>query len=141
MPNTAKGGGISRKIHNYEERNKIRKILRDIEIPESMGLIVRTAGSRKTKNEINDDLQNTIALWEEIKNKAINSNAPLLIHEEGYAIKRALRDMYDNETKYVHVEGNDGYQKAKAFMRQFVPSRSKYVKNIEEKFPSFIVKT
>ncbi len=137
MPNTAKGGGISRKIHNYEERNKIRKILRDIEIPESMGLIVRTAGSRKTKNEINDDLQNTIALWEEIKNKAINSNAPLLIHEEGDAIKRALRDMYDNETKYVHVEGNDGYQKAKAFMRQFVPSRSKYVKKYRGKIPLF----
>ena len=102
-----------------------------------MGLIVRTAGSRKTKNEINDDLQNTIALWEEIKNKAINSNAPLLIHEEGDAIKRALRDMYDNETKYVHVEGNDGYQKAKAFMRQFVPSRSKYVKKYRGKIPLF----
>ena len=137
MPNTAKGGGISRKIHNYEERNKIRKILRDIEIPESMGLIVRTAGSRKTKNEINDDLQNTIALWEEIKNKAINSNAPLLIHEEGDAIKRALRDIYDNETKYVHVEGNEGYQKAKLFMKQFMPRTAKYVKKYRGKIPLF----
>ncbi|MBO6488793.1 MAG: ribonuclease E/G, partial [Pelagibacteraceae bacterium] len=92
MPNTAKGGGISRKIFNYEDRNKIRKILKDIEIPENMGLIVRTAGSRKTKNEINNDLQNTIAVWEEIKNNTINSTAPILIHEEGDVIKRALRD-------------------------------------------------
>ena len=116
MPNTAKGGGISRKIQNYEDRNKIRQILKEIEIPQSMGFIVRTAGSRKTKNEINNDLQNTISLWEQIKDKAINSTAPLLIHEEGDAIKRALRDMYDNDTKYVYIDGNEGYQKAKSFI-------------------------
>ena len=137
MPNTAKGGGISRKIFNYEDRNKIRKILKDIEIPGNMGLIVRTAGSRKTKNEINNDLQNTIAVWEEIKNNTINSTAPILIHEEGDVIKRALRDIYDNDTKYVHVEGNEGYKKAKLFMSQFMPRNTKYVKKYRGKIPLF----
>ena len=137
MPNTAKGGGISRKIFNYEDRNKIRKILKDIEIPKNMGLIVRTAGSRKTKNEINNDLQNTIAVWEEIKNNTINSTAPILIHEEGDVIKRALRDIYDNDTKYVHVEGNEGYKKAKSFMSQFMPRNTKYVKKYRGKIPLF----
>ena len=137
MPNTAKGGGISRKIFNYEERNKIRDILKNIEIPPNMGLIVRTAGSRRTRNEINNDLQNTIALWEKIKNNAINSSAPMLIHEEGEVIKRALRDMYDNETKYIHVEGNEGYQKAKTFMKEFMPRNSKYVKKYRGKIPLF----
>ncbi len=137
MPNTAKGGGISRKIFNYEDRNKIRKILKDIEIPENMGLIVRTAGSGKSKNEINNDLQNTIAIWEEIKNNTINSTAPILIHEEGDVIKRALRDIYDNDTKYVHIEGNEGYQKAKSFMNQFMPRNTKYVKKYRGKIPLF----
>ena len=137
MPNTAKGGGISRKIFNYEDRSKVREILKNIEIPKNMGLIVRTAGARKTKNEINNDLQNTVALWEKIKTKAINSTAPVLIHEEGDVIKRALRDMYDNETKYIHVEGNDGYQKAKTFMKEFMPRNSKYVKKYRGKIPLF----
>ena len=137
MPNTAKGGGISRKIFNYEDRNQIRKILKDIEIPGNMGLIVRTAGSRKTKNEINNDLQNTIAVWEEIKNNTINSTAPILIHEEGDVIKRALRDIYDNDTKYVLVEGNEGYKKAKSFMNQFMPRNTKYVKKYRGKIPLF----
>ena len=137
MPNTAKGGGISRKIFNYEDRNKIREILKNIDIPSKMGLIVRTAGARKTKNEIDNDLQNTIGLWENIKDKAINSTAPLLIHEEGDVIKRALRDIYDNETKYIHVEGNEGYQKAKSFMKEFMPRNSKFVKKYRGKIPLF----
>ena len=137
MPNTAKGGGISRKIINHEDRNQIRKMLREIEIPKSMGLIVRTAGSRKTKKEIQNDLQNTIGIWESIKEKAIESTAPILIHEEGDVIKRALRDIYDNETKYVHVEGNEGYQKAKLFMKQFMPRNSKMVKKYKGKIPLF----
>ena len=137
MPNTAKGGGISRKIFNYEDRSKIREILKNINIPEKMGLIVRTAGARKTRNEINNDLQNTISLWEKIKNNAISSTAPILIHEEGDVIKRALRDIYDNETKYIHVEGNEGYQKAKLFMKQFMPGNSKYVKKYRGKIPLF----
>ena len=137
MPNTAKGGGISRKIFNYEDRGRIREILKNIEIPSNMGLIVRTAGARKTKNEIDNDLQNTIGLWENIKNKAINSTAPLLIHEEGDVIKRALRDIYDNDTKYIHVEGNEGYQKAKLFMKEFMPRNSKFVKKYRGKIPLF----
>tara|TARA_B100000959_G_scaffold284249_1_gene355326 strand:- start:963 stop:2789 length:1827 start_codon:yes stop_codon:yes gene_type:complete len=137
MPNTAKGGGISRKIINHEERNQIRKMLREIEIPKSMGLIVRTAGSRKSQKEIQNDLENTISVWEEIKEKAMDSTAPILIHEEGDVIKRALRDIYDNDTKYVHVEGNDGYQKAKLFMKQFMPRSSKFVKKYKGKIPLF----
>ena len=137
MPNTAKGGGISRKIINNEERNQIRKMLREIEIPKSMGLIVRTAGSRKSKKEIQNDLENTISVWEGIKEKAIDSTAPILIHEEGDVIKRALRDIYDNDTKYIHVEGNDGYQKAKLFMKQFMPRSSKFVKKYKGKIPLF----
>ncbi len=137
MPNTAKGGGISRKIFNYEDRNKVREILKNIEIPKNMGLIVRTAGARKTKNEIANDLENTIGVWEKIKNNAINSTAPVLIHEEGDIIKRALRDIYDNDTRYVYVEGNDGYQKAKLLMKQYMPRNSKYVKKYRGKIPLF----
>ncbi len=137
MPNTAKGGGISRKIINHDERNQIRKILKEIEIPKSMGLIVRTAGSRKSKKEIQNDLQNTINIWESIKEKAMESTAPVLIYEEGDVIKRALRDIYDNDTKYVHVEGNDGYQKAKLFMKQFMPRNTKLVKKYKGKIPLF----
>ena len=137
MPNTAKGGGISRKIFNYEERNKIRKILNEIDIPKNMGLIVRTAGSGKSKNEINNDLQGTTKIWEEIKIKTVNSTAPVLIHEEGDIIKRALRDMYDNDTKYIYIEGNDGYQKAKTFMKQLMPRNAKFIKKYRGKIPLF----
>ena len=137
MPNTAKGGGISRKIINHDDRNQIRKMLKEIEIPKSMGLIVRTAGSRKSKKEIQNDLQNTIGIWESIKEKAIESTAPILIHEEGDVIKRALRDIYDNDTKFVHVEGNEGYQKAKLFMKQLMPRNSKMVKKYKGKIPLF----
>ncbi len=137
MPNTAKGGGISRKIINHDDRNQIRKMLKEIEIPRSMGLIVRTAGSRKSKKEIQNDLQNTIGIWESIKEKAVESTAPILIHEEGDVIKRALRDIYDNDTKFVHVEGNEGYQKAKLFMKQLMPRNSKMVKKYKGKIPLF----
>ena len=137
MPNTAKGGGISRKIFNYEDRNKVREILKSIEIPKNMGLIVRTAGARKTKNEIANDLENTISVWEKIKTNAINSTAPILIHTEGDIIKRTLRDIYDNNTKYVYVEGNEGYQKVKSFMKQFIPRNAKYVKKYRGKTPLF----
>ena len=113
MPNTAKGGGISRKIFNSADRQKIKEILNKIEIPKSMGVIVRTAGANKTKNEVEKDFQNTLKTWDEIKDKAVVSNAPSLIYEEGDIIKRALRDIYDNDTKYIYVDGNEGYQKQK----------------------------
>ena len=137
MPNTAKGGGISRKIFNSQDRQKIRGILNEIEIPSSMGVIVRTAGANKTKNEIDKDFQNTLKTWEDIGEKALNSNAPSLIYEEGDIIKRAIRDMYDNETKYVHVDGNEGYQKAKKFMKELVPKNLKFIKKYRGKIPLF----
>ena len=137
MPNTAKGGGISRKIYNSSDRNKIRTILNQIEIPKSMGVIVRTAGANKTKNEIEKDFQNTLTTWEEIRNKALESNAPSLIYEEGDIIKRALRDIYDNETKNIYVDGNEGYQKAKKFMKELVPKNVKYIKKYRGKIPLF----
>ena len=137
MPNTAKGGGISRKIFNSNDRQKIREILNKIEIPKSMGVIVRTAGANKTKNEIEKDFQNTLKTWEEIKDKAVVSNAPSLIYEEGDIIKRALRDIYDNETKYIFVDGNEGYQKTKKFMKELMPKNAKYVKKYRGKIPLF----
>ena len=137
MPNTPKGGGISRKISNSDDRKKIRNILQQINIPETMGMIVRTAGLNKTKNEINNDVTNTIGVWEEIKDKAVKSNAPALVYEEGDVIKRALRDIYDNETRNVIVEGNEGYQKAKNFMKLLMPHNLKKVKKYRGKTPLF----
>ncbi len=137
MPNTAKGGGISRKIFNSSDRNKIRKILNEIEIPKTMGVIVRTAGANKTKNEIEKDFQNTASTWEQIKNKAVESSAPSLIYEEGDIIKRALRDIYDNDTKNIYVDGNEGYQKAKNFMKELVPKNVKFIKKYRGKIPLF----
>jgi|TARA_B100001741_G_scaffold118164_1_gene97498 ribonuclease E len=137
MPNTAKGGGISRKIFNSSDRQKIKEILNKIEIPKSMGVIVRTAGANKTKNEIDKDFQNTLRTWDEIKDKAVVSNAPSLIYEEGDIIKRALRDIYDNDTKYIYVDGNEGYQKTKKFMKELMPKSVKYVKKYRGKIPLF----
>ena len=138
MPNTPKGGGISRKIFNPVERKKIRSILNEIEIPREMGLIVRTAGSNKTKNEIEHDLTTLINSWNQIKNNAINSIAPSLIHQESEIIKRTLRDMYNEETKSVIVEGNEGYKKAQNFMKMMMPSHVKRIKKYRGKIPLFI---
>ncbi|HIF62151.1 MAG TPA: Rne/Rng family ribonuclease [Candidatus Pelagibacter sp.] len=137
MPNTSKGGGISRKITNSDDRKKIRSILQQIKIPETMGLIVRTAGLNKTKNEIEKDISNTVGAWEDIKTNAIKSIAPSLVYEEGDVIKRALRDMYDNETKNVIVEGNEGFQKTKNFMKLLMPENVKKVKKYRGKIPLF----
>jgi len=137
MPNTPKGGGISRKIFNSSDRQKIRNILNEIDIPKIMGVIVRTAGANKTKNEIEKDFQNTLKTWEEIKNKALESNAPSLVYEEGDIIKRTLRDTYDNDTKNVYVEGNEAYQKAKKFMKELMPKNVKNIKKYRGKIPLF----
>tara|TARA_Y100001970_G_scaffold291168_1_gene427350 strand:- start:1308 stop:3137 length:1830 start_codon:yes stop_codon:yes gene_type:complete len=137
MPNTAKGGGISRKIFNAQDRQKIRGILNQIDIPGSMGVIVRTAGANKTKNEIEKDFQNTIKTWSEIRDKALNSSAPSLIYAEGDIIKRALRDIYDNDTKFIFVDGNEGYQKAKKFMKELIPKNVKFIKKYRGKIPLF----
>ena len=138
MPNTPKGGGISRKIFNPADRKKIRSILNEIEIPKEMGLIVRTAGSNKTKNEINRDLDTLKNTWNQIKDTAINSIAPSLIHQESEIIKRTLRDMYDENTKNVVVEGNEGYKKAQNFMKMLMPSHVKKIKKYRGKMPLFI---
>jgi ribonuclease E len=137
MPNTPKGGGISRKIFNSSDRQKIRDILNQIEIPKSMGLIIRTAGANKTKNEIDKDFQNTLKTWNEIRDKALNSNAPTLVYEEGDIVKRSLRDTYDEETKNVFVDGNEAYQKAKNFMKELMPKNVKFIKKYRGKIPLF----
>ena len=137
MPNTPKGGGISRKIFNSLDRQKIRGILNEIDIPKSMGVIVRTAGANKTKNEIEKDFQNTLKTWEEIKEKALDSNSPSLVYEEGDIIKRALRDTYDNNTKNIYIEGNEAYQKAKKFMKELMPKNVKNIKKYRGKIPLF----
>ena len=138
MPNTPKGGGISRKIFNPADRKKIRTILNEIDIPKEMGLIVRTAGSNKTKNEINKDLSTLINTWSQIKDTAINSIAPSLIHQESEIIKRTLRDMFDDDTQNIIIEGNEGYKKAQTFMKMIMPSNVKKVKKYRGKIPLFI---
>ena len=137
MPNTPKGGGISRKIFNPLDRKKIRKILNEIDIPKEMGIIVRTAGSNKTKNEISNDLKNLIISWEKIKDNALNSIAPALIHQESDIIKRSLRDMFDDETQSIIVEGNEGYQKTKSYVKSMLPKHLKKVKKYRDKTPLF----
>ena len=137
MPNTPKGGGISRKIFNPGERKKIRTILNDIVIPKEMGLIVRTAGSNKTKNDIDHDLQTLLKTWNAIKETALNSIAPSLIHQESDIIKRTLRDMYDDDTNSIVIEGNEGYKKAQGFMKLMMPSHVKKIKKYREKVPLF----
>lgn len=137
MPNTSKGGGISRKIFNPNDRKKIRTILNEIEIPKKMGLIVRTAGSNKTKNEINHDLRNLIKTWDSIKENAINAIAPALIHQESEIIKRTLRDMYDENTQNIIIEGNEGYKKAQNFMKMMMPTHVKKIKKHRDKIPLF----
>jgi ribonuclease E len=138
MPNTPKGGGISRKIFNPADRKKIRSILNEIEIPKEMGLIVRTAGSNKTKNEINHDLDTLKNTWNQIKDNALSSIAPSLIHQESEIIKRTLRDMYDDNTKSIIIEGNEGYKKAQNFMKMIMPSNVKKIKKYRGKIPLFI---
>ena len=138
MPNTPKGGGISRKIFNPVDRKKIRSILNEIEIPKEMGLIVRTAGSNKTKNEIGHDLTTLIKSWNQIKDNAINAIAPSLIHQESEIINRTLRDMYDDQTKSIIIEGNEGYKKAQNFMKMLMPSHVKKIKKYRGKIPLFI---
>ncbi|MDC0043385.1 Rne/Rng family ribonuclease [Candidatus Pelagibacter sp.] len=138
MPNTPKGGGISRKIFNPGDRKKIRLILNDIKIPKEMGLIVRTAGSNKTKNEIEHDLENLIKNWNLIKDKAMNAIAPAIIHQESEIIKRTLRDMYDENTQNIIIEGNEGYKKAQNYMKMMMPRHVKKIKKYRDKVPLFL---
>ena len=137
MPNTAKGGGISRKIFNSQDRKHVREIINELNIPDTMGLIVRTAGAKKTQNEIKNDLDVLIQIWEEIKQKTLSSNAPSLIHEEGDVIYRSIRDFFSSEVKEVIIDGADGYEKAKKYAEIIAKEQVKKIKKYKGKVPLF----
>ncbi len=128
MPNTAKGGGISRKISNASDRRRLKSVVGEMSIPEGMAVIVRTAGSERTKAEIKRDYEYLIRLWDDVRGKTLQSTAPCLIHEEASLIKRAIRDLYDRDMDDVLVEGPDGYKAAKDFMKMLMPSHARKVK-------------
>ncbi|MDP4797164.1 MAG: ribonuclease E/G, partial [Rhodospirillales bacterium] len=127
MPNTARGGGISRKIASGQDRKRLKSILSDLGIPDGMAVIVRTAGDKRTKVEIKRDYEYLIRLWEMIRQKTLESIAPSLIHEEGNLIKRSIRDIYTKDLEEVIVDGEEGYRTAKDFMKLMMPSHSKRV--------------
>ncbi len=137
MPNTAKGGGISRKIFNSQDRKNIREIINHLEIPETMGLIVRTAGAKKTQNEIKNDLNVLIQIWDEIKEKTLNSNAPSLIHEEGDIIYRTIRDFFSSEITDVIIDGDTGFEKAKKYAEIIAKEQVRKIKKYKGKVPLF----
>ncbi len=127
MPNTGRGGGISRKISNARDRKRLKSIVDDLGIPEGMAVIVRTAGSERTKAELKRDFEYLIRLWDQIRNDTLQSSAPSLIYEEANLIKRAIRDMYTKDIEDILVDGDEGYRTAKDFMRTLMPSHAKRV--------------
>jgi ribonuclease E len=137
MPNTAKGGGISRKIFNSQDRRHIREIINTLEIPKSMGLIVRTAGAKKTQNDIKNDLEVLIGIWDKIKHKTLNSNAPSLIHEEGDLIYRSIRDFLTHDTEEIVIDGNEAYEKAIGYADIIAKDSVKKIKKYKNKVPLF----
>ncbi len=137
MPNTARGGGISRKITNAADRSKLKAIAGDIDVPKGAGLIIRTAGAKRTKTEIKRDYEYLQRLWEQIRELTLKSIAPAKIYEEGDLIKRSIRDLYNREIDEVLVEGERGYRIAKDFMKMIMPSHAKNVKNYADQMPLF----
>jgi len=137
MPNTARGGGISRKITNAADRKKLKEIANEIEVPQGAGLIVRTAGAKRTKAEIKRDYEYLQRLWEQIRELTLKSIAPAKIYEEGDLIKRSIRDLYNRDIDEVFVEGERGYRIAKDFMKMIMPSHAKNVKPYNEGLPLF----
>ncbi|AXI42552.1 ribonuclease E/G [Sulfitobacter sp. SK011] len=137
MPNTARGGGISRKITNAADRKKLKEIANEIEVPRGAGLIVRTAGAKRTKAEIKRDYEYLQRLWEQIRELTLKSIAPAKIYEEGDLIKRSIRDLYNRDIDEVFVEGERGYRIAKDFMKMIMPSHAKNVKLYSENLPLF----
>ena len=137
MPNTARGGGISRKITNAPDRKKLKEIAGELEVPEGAGLIIRTAGAQRTKTEIKRDYEYLMRLWEQIRDLTLKSIAPAPIYEEGNLIKRAIRDLYSREIDEVLVEGEAGYRIAKDFMKMIMPSHARNVKLHNEGLPLF----
>ena len=138
MPNTARGGGISRKITNPTDRKRLREIAGELEVPGGMGLIIRTAGAQRTKTEIKRDYDYLLRLWETVRDLTLKSTAPSLVYEEGSLIKRSIRDLYNKDIDEVLVAGDDAYREAKDFMRMLMPSHAKNVKPYKEPEPIFI---
>ena len=137
MPNTPRGGGISRKITNATDRKRLKSAAQSLELPEGMGLIIRTAGANRTKAEIKRDYEYLIRLWDTVRELTLKSNAPALVYEEGSLIKRAIRDLYNKEISEVLVDGEGGYRDAKDFMRMLMPSHAKNVKLYKDVLPLF----
>ncbi len=137
MPNTPRGGGISRKITSATDRNRLKSAAQSLELPEGMGLIIRTAGENRTKAEIKRDYEYLLRMWDTIRELTLRSNAPACVYEEGDLIKRAIRDLYNKDVSEILVEGEDGYRNAKDFMRMLMPSHAKNVKQYREVTPLF----
>ncbi|WP_417240552.1 Rne/Rng family ribonuclease [Celeribacter halophilus] len=137
MPNTARGGGISRKITNAADRKKLKEIAGELEVPQGAGLIVRTAGAQRTKTEIKRDYDYLKRMWEQIRELTLKSVAPAMIYEEGDLIKRSIRDLYNKDIDEVFVEGEAGYREAKDFMKMIMPSHAKNVKHYADQLPLF----
>ncbi|TRD15301.1 Rne/Rng family ribonuclease [Palleronia caenipelagi] len=137
MPNTARGGGISRKITNITDRKKLKDIAASIDVPKGAGLIIRTAGAKRTKTEIKRDYEYLQRMWEQIRELTMKSIAPAVIYEEGNLIKRSIRDLYNREIDEVLVEGAEGYRTAKDFMKMIMPSHAKNVRHYQDQLPLF----
>jgi ribonuclease E len=137
MPNTARGGGISRKITSAEDRRRLKDIAQDLEVPEGMGVILRTAGAARTKTEVKRDFEYLLRLWETVRDLTLKSTAPTLVYEEGSLVKRSIRDLYNKDIDEILVAGNDAYTEAKDFMRMLMPSHAKNVKPYRDALPVF----
>ena len=137
MPNTARGGGISRKITNATDRKRLKTMVQSLDVPHGMGLIVRTAGAKRTKIEIKRDYDYLLRVWETIRETTLKSNAPALIYEEEDLVKRAIRDLFDKDFDTVLVEGEDGYRSAREFMRMIMPAQAKKIQHYKANAPLF----
>lgn len=138
MPNTARGGGISRKITNAQDRKRLKEVVADLEVPQGMGVILRTAGESRTKAEIKRDYEYLMRLWENVRNLTLQSTAPALVYEEGSLIKRSVRDLYNKDIDEILVSGEEGYREAKDFMRMLMPSHAKVVQPFRDTTPIFV---
>jgi ribonuclease E len=137
MPNTARGGGISRKITSAQDRSRLKEVVQDLDVPEGMGIILRTAGASRTKPEIKRDFEYLIRMWETVRDMTLKSQAPTLVYEEGSLIKRSLRDLYNKEIDEIMVAGEDGYREARDFMKMLMPSNVRAVKQYRDGQPLF----
>lgn len=138
MPNTARGGGISRKITSAVDRKRLKEVVADLEVPQGMGVILRTAGESRTKAEIKRDYEYLMRLWENVRNLTLQSTAPALVYEEGSLIKRSVRDLYNKDIDEILVSGEEGYREAKDFMRMLMPSHAKVVQPFRDTTPIFV---